>query len=295
MNRRWIAAGVGTAVLYVLVTQLSFRVGLFPARPLYDGGGPPPPYRWVNPPPELKRGNTPPVSAAGTTPIGSKESPNFFATTDDNQASVIFPPGGIAVVPSQSKVTVTVKPLDPATLGPPPAGYDYDGNAYSITGVYLPSKKPIQLPPAKCSVTNFNICATVQLRYAFNATALFLMQGSTWTKVPSQASGSALLIVGSTDKLGIFVAVDPHSAGGPKGKSQTGNIIAFVIGLAAILLGTFAARLRASRKRRARAAARQKKGTKPVSPKPKSKPKKPGKAERQQRKEESEDKPWWRD
>src|SRR5205814_8434328 len=56
MNRRWIGAGVATAVLYVLVAQLSFRVGLFPARPLYDGGGPPSPYRWVNPPPDLKQG-----------------------------------------------------------------------------------------------------------------------------------------------------------------------------------------------------------------------------------------------
>jgi len=295
MNRRWIAAGVAIAAVYVIVAQVSFRTGLVPVRPLYDGTQSVQPYRWVNPPSDLKHGNIPPSSASGTVVLASLNTNGYNLNSDDGQASVIVPPGGIVPMAGQTRAKIDIKPLDPAKVTSPPAGYDFDGNAYSVTGIYLPSGKPVQIPKAVCSLNNANACTTVVLRYAFSATKAFVWDGHAWSEVKSQTAGAALQIYAITDQLGTFVAVDPHTTGGPKPKGQTGNIIAFVVGVAAILLGTFVARLRASRKRRAREAARQKKGAKPVSPKPKSKPKKPGKAERQQRKEEREDKPWWRD
>jgi len=295
VTKKGIAAGVAIAALYVLVAQLSFRGGLLPTRPLYDGTQPLAPYRWVNPPPDIGHTNTPPSSASGTVTFASLKTNGYNLNTDDGQASVIIPPGGIVPMPGQTKAKLDIKPLDPAKVASPPAGYDFDGNAYRVTGIYVPSGKPIQIPKAVCSLTNVNACATVVLRYAFSATKSFLWDGHSWSQVLAQPAGAALQLYVVSDQLGTFVAVDPHTAGGPKPKGQTGNIIAFVVGVAAILLGTFIARLRASRKRRAREAARQKKGAKPAPPKPKSKPKKPGKAERQQRKEEGEDKPWWRD
>jgi hypothetical protein len=306
MKTRRLAAGVAIAALYVTVAQLSFRGGLAPTRPLYDGTGPPPPYRWVNPPPDLATRNTLPSPGAGTTPIGPKDSPAYNLYTDDGQASIIFPPDGMVLVPGQTSLKVSIKPLDPAKVASPPPSLDYDGNAYDIEGTYQPSGQPIQIPNVVCSLTNANACATVVLRYAFNATKLYRLEGQTWTEVPSQSAGSALQIYGNTNKLGIFVAAGPHVAS-KKPKSQTGNIIAFAVGLVAILFGTFLARVRASRRRRAREAAKPKRASKqalskqapPKSQKPpkEQKPPKPPrqrKAERQRRKEQ-EEKPWWRD
>jgi hypothetical protein len=291
MKRRRIGAGVAIAVLYVLVAQLSFRGGLLPTRPLYDGTGPLPPYRWVNPPPDLGHTNTKPTSASGTVDLASLKTNGFNLNTDDGQASVIFPPGGIVPMAGQTKAKIDIKVLDPAQVASPPAGYDFDGNAYGVTGVYLPSGKPVQIPKAVCSLSNANACTTVVLRYAFSATKLFSWDGHSWSQVLAQTAGAALQIYGISDQLGTFVAVDPHTPGGPKAKGQTGNIIAFVIGLAAILLGTLVARLRASRKRRAREAAREKKGPKQGLPAKQAKPKRPKKRDKQ----ESEHKPWWRD
>ena len=291
MTKKGIAAGVAIAALYVVVAQLSFKGGLLPTRPLYDGTTAVQPYRWVNPPPDLQHGNTKPTSATGTFPISGKTSPPVNLNTDDGQASLIFPPGGIVLAAGQTSVKLTITPFDPAKVATAPAGFDYDGNAYSVVGTYVPSGKPLQIPKAVCSLSNANACATVVLRYAFSATKMFVLNGQTWTEVKSQTAGAALQIYGITDQLGTFVAVDPHTPGGPKAKSQTGNIIAFVVGLAAILVGTFVARLRASRKRRAREAARQKKGGKEAG----AKPKKPPKTERKRAKDSEGEKPWWRD
>lgn len=291
MTRRRIAAGVAIAALYVLVAQLSFRGGLLPIRPLYDGSGPLAPYRWVTPPTDLSHNNAAPTSASGTFQIGPKNSPAINLNTDDGQVSVIFPPDGVVPMAGQTGVKLQIKPLDPRTVATPPAGFDFDGNAYSVTGTYVPSGKPLQIPQVVCDLNNANACTTVVLRYAFTATKLFLRTGQTWTEVKSQNATGALQIYGLSNQLGTFVAADVHKAGGPKAKSQTGNIIAFVIGLAAILLGTLVARMRASRKRRAREAARGKKGPKQSPPRKRSKPKRSKKTE----KPESEEKPWWRD
>lgn len=277
-------------MLYVVVAQLSFQSGLLPVRPLYDGTQVVQPYRWVNPPTDLKHANKKPTSATGTITLASLRENGANLNTDDGQTSAIFPPGGIVPVAGQTGVKVVIRPLDPAKVAPPPAGFDYDGNAYSFEATYVPSGKPATIPKAICSLSNANECATVILRYAFSATKLMLLQGSTWVEVKSQLVPGALQIYGITDTLGTFVAVDPHKPGGPKAKSQTGNIIAFVAGLAAILLGTLVARVRAKRKRRAREAARSKKGSKQAPPAKQAKPKRPKKPE----KPESEEKPWWR-
>jgi hypothetical protein len=285
MKRR-VAAGVAIAALYVAVAQLSFHGGLLPVRPLYDGSTPPPPYHWVNPPPELTAGNVKPTSGTGAMTITGAHSPAYNLNTDDGQASLIFPPDGIVHKAGETKINISITPLDPVTIGSPPVGLDYDGNAYSITATYAVSGKPAEIPQVKCDLNNANACATVVLRYAFNATGLYLRDGQTWTKITSQTAGAALQIYGVTSKLGTFVAVGPHVVS-KKPKGQTSNLIAFIIGLAAILAGTFLARVRAVRRRRARTAGREK-GKR-------SKPQRTTKEQRRQDREGEEQKPWWRD
>jgi hypothetical protein len=251
MKRARAATGVAIAALYVVVALISFDGGLFPVRPLYDGTTPPPAYRWVKPPAELAAGNQLPTDGKASVVLTSKGAEAGNVTTDDGQAQVVYPPNGIVPMAGETKVNTTIEPIDPATVGAPPAGFDYDGNAYRFTGVYAKSGKPAQIPPEqKCSLTEPNACATIVLRYAFNATALYRRDGSTWVEVPTQNAGAALQIYGASDKLGVFVAVDAHLPGGPKKKSQTGNIIAFVLGFIAIIAGTFLARIRAVRRRK---------------------------------------------
>ncbi|MGZ4205848.1 MAG: hypothetical protein ACXVQW_11210 [Actinomycetota bacterium] len=286
------AVGISLAILYVGVALVSFRSGLVPVRPLYDSGSAPPPYRWVNPPANLKAGNTLPSAGQGTMTITAKGSPAYNLNTDDGQASLIFPPNGVVPKAGETKVNVTITPLDPATVAPPPTGLDYDGNAYRVTATYASSGAPIQIPKVTCDLANANACATVVLRYAFNATGLYLLNGTTWTQVKSQTATAALQIYGVTNQLGTFVAAGPTLPPGQtrKPKSQTGNLIAFIIGLAAILLGTFIARMRAVRRRRARETQKRARGS---GKRPK--PQKKGKEELRRARDEGEEKPWWRD
>ena len=280
-GRGRIAVGIAIACLYIFVALLSFRGALAPRRVLFDGTGPPQPYQWVTPPPQLAQYSHP-ASDMGTMPL-SAHSPPFNLNTADAQASVIFPPDGVLAMAGQTKAQIAIKPLDPAKVAPPPAGLAYDGNAYDFEGTYLPSGKPVQLPTLKCGLTIVNACTTVVLRYAFSATGLYRLDGTTWTPIESQISKGSLQVLGNTDKLGIFVAAGPKTINrNTKPKGQAGNIIAFGIGVAAILVGTFLARVRATRRRRARDEAGQKK-------------KGPGARQRRQRKKDDEQKPWWRD
>ncbi len=252
MTGRRLAAGVALAALYVVVAQVSFRGGLVPARPLADGIGPPAVYQWVHPPPELQQGNVLPSAGQGPMTINAAGSPGYNLNTDDGQAAVIFPPDGVLPKPGETTVTVTITPLDPATLASPPAGLDYDGNAYRITAVYAKSGTPIQIPPVTCALNTTNACATIVLRYAFNATGLYRLDGQTWTPIESETENVALVSFGVTNTLGAFVAAGPLVPGGKKAQGQTGNLIAFLIGLGAIVLGSFVVRGRVGRGRLAR-------------------------------------------
>src|SRR5439155_14081825 len=144
--------------------------------------------------------NNPPSSGSGTFNIGPKHSPPINLNTDDNQVSVIFPPDGIVPMAGQTRVKLEIKPLDPEKVATVPSGYDYDGNAYVITGTYLPSGKPLAIPKVVCDLNNANACATVVLRYAFSATKMFVWNGQAWSEVKSQTAGAALQIYDLSDQ-----------------------------------------------------------------------------------------------
>src|SRR5690349_14958914 len=129
-RRLLIGAALVAAYLVAAVLTLPGPLGL---RPLFDSFQPPPPYRWVKPPKELAPTNTPPSKAAKTITLGPNGSPATDIAADDSQVLFSLPDGAIAAHPPDTTVNALIEPLDPATLGPVPAPYSVDGNAYKVT------------------------------------------------------------------------------------------------------------------------------------------------------------------
>lgn len=236
MRRRVFAFGVAAAAVYLVAAAVTFEAGLLPSRPLYDGTAPPEPYRFIDPPPDLAATNKPPIGAEDTVPLGEDEFLGATVLTDDNQAFVIFDPGGVAQPPGAENVKITIEPLDPATIGDPPDGLAYDGNAYRITGIYQPSGETIEMTAV----------AKVLLRYPFAATTILRRDGDVWTELEVKTGGGFDLFA-DTDRLGVFVPAGlPFHRGGD---SKVGDIVYAVAGLAVVVVGVLLGRRRASVKK----------------------------------------------
>lgn len=203
MRARRLRWGVAAAAAYVIVAAVSFDAGLFPIRPLYEGTVPAEPYRFVDPPPGVAD-NQPPASAREEFTVDEAREGGTIVT-DDQQAFVIFELDGIALPDGIEGVVVTIDPLDPYQIGPPPEDLDYDGNAYRIEARYQPSGEPVELAAD----------ATVLLRYPFAATGLYRRDGDSWTQLEVNTGGSLEFVV-FTDRLGLFVAagLGMHRGGG---------------------------------------------------------------------------------
>jgi len=243
------ASGAAIAATYLLVAFLSFNGGLLPVRPLYEGSAPPPAYRWVTPPADLAKINQTPASATKVVKLGPKGSERDSLNTSDVQATLILAPGSFAAASGQTAVKVSLQPVDPATFGEPPEG-SYDGNAYTIAATYVPSGEPAHLqakppcpPPTSAKDTT---CATIVLRYAFNADKLWHRTDTGWEKVAdASAASAALQIFADTAVLGTFVPTQALGfKGAPKKKGGSSSLLGFIVGIGALLLGTIAARIR---------------------------------------------------
>lgn len=218
---RWsLLAGVAAVALYLATAGISFWWGLLPAAPVLDGLGPPAPYQWVKPPPDRVKDNKAPSGVTGSIPLTSLGSAGSV-TTPDGQGQLLLDSNSVPVPPGQTSVSVTIQPLDPATVGPPPAGLHYDSNAYAIAGTYQPSNQPLQA-----------MTATIVLSYATNAQNIYRWSGTGWDQLPSTVAGQNQLFAPVT-KLGIFT-----TAG-----SGTGKTVAQPAPIRAVVLvvGIFAA------------------------------------------------------
>ena len=230
---------------------------LVPGVTLANGDHLPDAYRWVAPPEDLVHGNVEARGVTATLGFGDEGLRAGSAVTPDGQASVIFPPGGITARAGEKEISVSIEPLDPATLGAPPSGFAYDGNAYRVEVVYAASRAPAPIPVTTCpsgpdGVAKPSLCATIVLRYAFGATEIYGREGDAWVRLESTGSTASMNIYGETIKFGVFVAAQPEEVAGQEtgGKSPLG----FVLGIGALVaaLGITAARA----KRRSRHAAR---------------------------------------
>ena len=124
---------------YVGLAALSGHLSPLARGPLLDGIGPPQDYRWVSPPPDLAANNQPPSSGVFPIPFDPNGSRPATPVTSDNQVTVIVPEGAFATKAGQIEVTLTIDPVDPATLGSPGAGVTIFGNAYRLDATYEPS------------------------------------------------------------------------------------------------------------------------------------------------------------
>ena len=208
MRRRRAAWGAAAVVLYLAVVAAFSGSG--PTRPLYDSFAPPGAYRWVSPPPEAEAANQPPLSARQE--LGLKDTGSFAlsVTTQDAQAAIVFMDGTFAPRTGEDHVVVDLEPLDPATVGAPPKGLRFDGNAYRATVVY-----PISGESAAPTLP-----VTVVLRFPSSASKLLSYDGSRWITIPSEVIRQALQIYGKSPGLGTFVAAGvDHRATSPPGFS----------------------------------------------------------------------------
>jgi hypothetical protein len=187
---------MAAAGLYLLAAVLVQSTGQ-PVVPLFDGLGPPQPYRWVTPPRAAAANNEPPTP--GTGEVALKGQPqNFTVTTEDGQAVVAGLSTAWARQPRQS-VTVTLTPLDPRAVGPPPRGLVFDGNAYQIEATYKPSGDP--------SVLQDKI--QVILRYPRRANVVLQSTDSGWRRLESFVVRPSLQVYSEVEELGTFVAAGP--------------------------------------------------------------------------------------
>ncbi|MGH9223120.1 MAG: hypothetical protein ACRD2W_04910, partial [Acidimicrobiales bacterium] len=136
-QRRLWWAGAAAAVVYVVVAALTG------GRPLFDGFAPPAPYRWVMPRPEFAAGNQPPETAERNVPLTDEGNEATNASTPDAQIIVTLPTGAVPPQPPDSTVALRLVPVDPAPLGPLPAGLVAQSNAYQLSMTYQPSGEPV--------------------------------------------------------------------------------------------------------------------------------------------------------
>ncbi|HVM12567.1 MAG TPA: hypothetical protein VM638_08865, partial [Actinomycetota bacterium] len=217
-------------------------LGLSGARllPVFDGVAPVAPYRWVNPPPEMAQGNQPPESGEQVIEADA-DVKALAAFTLDAQASMTAADPAFGEHPDERSVRVTVRPLDPETLGPPPEGLGYQGNAYEFAATFQPSGEPARLEQV----------ATVVLRYPIHATTVLRKVDGGWERLPKPITvGESLTIYAETPEMGTFVAA------GPPTEEEKAGVLRWVGYGAAGLALVGAVALALIRRRRASAARR---------------------------------------
>ncbi|HEV3474328.1 MAG TPA: hypothetical protein VG602_03070 [Actinomycetota bacterium] len=224
--------GLGAAAAYVAVVWTASVQGGMPVRLLFDGPHPQQPYNFVDPPTDLAARNLPAQPGEATFGLLSKGViAGGSVSTGDGQAGLTFPAQTFAARPGQ-EVVVTITPQDPLSVGPPPDGLAFDGNAYTVRAEYRPSGQ--EASPERE--------VTALLRYPVRANTLLRWDGSGWSRLESTNVPATLQVYANTDQLGTFVAAGPPPPGG-----QT-NWIVF-IPLAAIALAAIAG-FRARRRQR---------------------------------------------
>jgi hypothetical protein len=196
MRCRVLSWGVVAAGFYILSAVLVATIGQ-PVLPLFDGLGPPQPYRWVTPPPAAAATNEP--ATPGTGEVALKGPPqNFTVTTEDGQAVVAGLSTAWERLPRQS-VTVNITPLDPQDVGPPPRGLIFDGNAYMVEATYSPSGEESVLEDK----------VQVILRYPRRANVLLEATDSGWRRLESFVVRPSLQVYAEVQELGTYVAAGP--------------------------------------------------------------------------------------
>jgi hypothetical protein len=202
------------------------------ARPLYEGVGPAPAYRWVKPPRAFAASNVAPHSITQSIRLGPNGSPQVSVVSSESQLVLNLPTGAIPASPGETTAAVSIKPLDPARLGPPPAGLFPDGNAYLVEIKYQVSGRLI---------SSLAVAGDVFVTAPAPAvTIVFSPDGRDWQRLPTSQAGGGTTVAAPFRQPGYFLAgatVDVMgAAGGGTAKHTSVVVLALLIGLAAALL-----------------------------------------------------------
>lgn len=213
--------GFAIVVVYVVVAALTLR-GSGHLRPLFEGIGPSAPYQWVKPPPEFAASNTKPAPTTTDIDLGAAGTPLRGASSSDGQFVLNLPEGAIAPHPEDTKVAVTITPLDAATLGSLPDDLHPNGNAYRVEAVYQPSGQAVDRIDKAGNVI-------IQMPQPVNA-LLYSGDDRIWERVAVNAEGSPSTGGAQFDRLGYYLGAAPAStAAPPQGAASNGGVIAVVV------------------------------------------------------------------
>lgn len=180
-GHRSLGAGLILSLLYVVIALGTEHLSDQPLRPLFDGFITPQAYRWVKPPPGLEKDNKQPSEKVVDVALDATGSPPTNAATDDGQAIAGLDTGSVPAHFPDTVVRLMVKPVDPATLGPLPAGLRPESNAYDVTMTYQPSKT---------AVSNLAKPGTIALTAAAPVDALlFSVDGKEWQTIEARPFG----------------------------------------------------------------------------------------------------------
>lgn len=204
--------GAVLAALYLAVAAATTSWAPGRVRPLYDGfGSHPGQYNWVSPPREFAEGNQRPESAEGEISFEAAASLPASAGPNDGQALAALPPGSVAAHPPDTRATVTLTPLDAATLGPLPAGLRPEGNAYRVDIAYSSGAKVVALEKP----------GTVGLTSVVPAdTLLYSLDGKAWETTTGKALATGNGVSGPLAATGHYLA----AAKGPLRAAGSGPV-----------------------------------------------------------------------
>jgi hypothetical protein len=232
------------ALAYLAACLTTIGTAGHPLRPLYEGIGPAPPYRWVKPPAPFKATNVAPIAGTQTIPLTKTGSPQTGAATIDGQLVLALPAGAFPANDDRPAVTLTITPLDPTTLGALPAGLYPDGNAYHLSAQYQPN-------PTAITSAAHPIDAVVETP-APATTVLQSPDGKAWQPVATHHIPGRAAVATTFTQVGYLLAaasvpvVIKPSSGGSK------ILLVVILGLVAIVPLTAAVIWRNGSRRRRR-------------------------------------------
>jgi hypothetical protein len=236
------AVGAAIVALYVLVDLSTLALSHQHVRPLFEGVGPGSgPYQWVNPPKAFAATNVPPHVNETDIPLGPTGTPQAGATSSESQLLLNLPAGAIPPSTGATAVHVKITPLDPAKLGPAPAGTVPNGNAYKVELTYKPGDQPITILAKPGNI----VLAVPDPGVAI----LSSPDGLAWQRLPTQQVTGPTVLGATFSQPGVYAGAEPPLAK----KKSSGNggvvLVAAITVALALLLGFGPAAYRRLRRR----------------------------------------------
>jgi hypothetical protein len=238
--RRALASGLALVVVWAALAAWSGRLSPLARLPLLDGLGPAAPYRWVSPPPDLAAGNQPPSAGEFTLELDAGGVRGQALFTSDNQVTLIVADGAIGPRTGEQSVTLSVEPLDPASLPAPGGDLVTFGNAYALSAAYEPSGTPVKKLDGEIDlILLYPVTPNV---HAATHTMLRSATGTSWKDLETTDSAAQQQVQARIPGLGTFVVAgvpgpSPVAPAESGGGSNTTAIVLLVLAGCALLVG----------------------------------------------------------